>query len=177
MRLPERIETDRLNLARIRYEEAEEIFYSYASKPEATKFLSFHTHQSIQDARSFLKYAVPAWDSGVEYVYGIRLRNENRFIGTFGIINDNGKVHIGYCISPSQWGQGYTTEAAKAVLYELKQQKDIYRIWAFADAENIASHKVLLKCGLQEEARLEKWFRFINQNNQPKDCLLFILKE
>lgn len=175
--LPERIETDRLILARLRYEEAEEIFYAYASKPEATRYLSFLTHQSIRDARNFVNYAVAAWDTGNEYVYGIRLKEDSRFIGSFGVINDNGKVHFGYCISPSQWGNGYTTEAGRAVLAVVKQQKDIYRIWAFADAENVASHKVLLKCGLTEEARLEKWFRFINQDNQPKDCILFVLKE
>jgi [ribosomal protein S5]-alanine N-acetyltransferase len=175
--LPERIETDRLILSRLRFEDAEEIFYGYASKPEATKFLSFPTHQSVQDARAFLNYAVPAWDRGNEYVYGIRLKEYNRFIGSFGVINDNGKAHFGYCISPSQWGQGYTTEAGRAVLQELKQQKGIHRIWAFADAENVASHKVLMKCGLIEEARLEKWFRFINQDNKPKDCVLFVLKE
>lgn len=175
--LPEKIETGRLLLARLRYEEAEEIFYAYASKPEVTKFLAFPTHQSIQDARAFLKYAVPSWDSGNEYVFGIRLKEDNRFIGTFGVINDDGKVHFGYSISPTQWGQGYTAEAGSAVLAELKKKKEIYRIWAFADAENIASHKVLLKCGLVEEARLEKWFRFINQDNQPKDCVIFLLKE
>jgi RimJ/RimL family protein N-acetyltransferase len=84
---------------------------------------------------------------------------------------------MGYSISPSQWGQGFTAEAGRAVITELKKKKWIYRIWAFADAENTASHKVLLKCGFVEEARLEKWFRFINQDNQPKDCVIFILKE
>lgn len=175
--LPENIETDRLLLTRLRYEDAEVIFYTYASKPEVTKFLAFPTHQSIQDARSFLRYAVPAWDSGNEYVYGIRLKEDNRFIGTFGLINDDGKVHFGYAISPTQWGQGFTAEAGKAVLSELKKKKEIYRIWAFADVENTASHRVLIKCGLKEESRLEKWFKFINQDNQPKDCILFILKE
>jgi len=32
---------------------------------------------------------------------------------------------------------------------------------------------VLRKCGMVEEARLPKWFRFINQGNEPKDCILF----
>lgn len=175
--LPERIETDRLVLARLRYEDAEQIFYSYASKPEATKFLSFPTHQSVQDARSFLAYAVPAWDKGNEYAYGIRLKPDHRFIGSIGAINDDGKVHIGYCLSPTHWGHGYSSEAGKALVQELKRVSGLHRIWAFADAENIASHKVLKKCGMKEEARLEKWFRFVNQNNQPKDCLIFVLKE
>jgi RimJ/RimL family protein N-acetyltransferase len=43
------------------------------------------------------------------------------------------------------------------------------------DADNIASAKVLRKCGLEEEAYLVKWFRFVNQANEPKNCLLFKL--
>jgi ribosomal-protein-alanine N-acetyltransferase len=174
--LPEQFTTERLLLQRLRYEDAEEIFYSYASKPEVTKYLAFPTHQSVVDARSFVSYAVGAWDKGVEYVYGIRLKNDNRFAGTVGFVNDNGKVHFGYCISPAYWNMGIATEACKGVLSRLKNQKDVYRIWAFVDAENVPSARVLLKCGLVEEARLQKWFRFVNQNNQPKDCILYVLK-
>lgn len=175
--LPERIETERLFLSRLRYEEAEEIFYSYASKPEPTKYLSFPTHQSVLDARKFTRHAVDAWNAGFEYVFSIRLKESSRFIGTVGIINESGKVNFGYCISPSQWGNGFATEACKQIVDILKQDKNIHRIWTFVDAENEASIKVLKKCGLIEEARLTKWFRFINQENQPKDCVLFLLRE
>lgn len=176
LNLPEKIETDRLNLLRLRYEDAEEIFYSYASKPEATKHMSFPTHQSVTDARSFLNYVTRAWDNGTEYAFGIRLKGENRFVGSVGFINENGKVQFGYALSPNYWNQGIATEATQAVLALLKQQHDIHRIWTFIDAENVASGKVLQKCGLVEEARLSKWFRFVNQGNEPKDCILYVLK-
>lgn len=177
LNLPEKIETDRLLLSRLRYEDAEEIFYSYASKPEATKYLAFPTHQSINDARNFLTYAVSAWDKGIEYVYGIRLGGDNQFVGSIGVINENGKVHFGYALSPTYWNMGLATEACKAVVGLLKGEAQVYRIWTFIDAENVASGKVIAKCGLVEEARLAKWFRFINQDNEPKDCILFVLRE
>lgn len=176
LNLPEKIETDRLVLLRLRYEDAEEIFYSYASKPEVTKYMAFYTHQSVRDARNFLDYVVGAWDKGTEYAFGIRLKVDNRFIGNISFMNDNGQVQIGYVISPNYWNQGLTTEACKEVLELLKKQKDIYRIWTFIDAENVASGKVLVKSGLVEEARLAKWFRFVNQNNEPKDCILYVLR-
>jgi ribosomal-protein-alanine N-acetyltransferase len=176
LNLPEKIETDRLVLLRLRYEDAEEIFYTYASKPEVTKYLAFHTHQSVRDARIFLDYVVGAWDSGIEYAFGIRLKGDNKFIGSIGFINENGKVQFGYAISPNHWNQGFTTEACKGVLDILKKQNDVHRIWTFIDAENTASAKVLQKCGLVEEARLTKWFRFVNQDNQPKDCIQYVLR-
>ena len=177
LNLPEKIETERLRLQRLRYEDAEEIFYSYASKPEVTKYLAFPTHRSVTDARNFLAYTTVAWTNGTDYSFGIRLKNDNRMIGSIGFINENGKVQFGYALSPTFWNQGLMTEACKAALEILKKQKDIHRIWTFIDAENAASGKVLTKCGLVEEARLSRWHRFVNQGNEPKDCILYVLKD
>lgn len=173
--LPEKITTARLLLQRLRYEDAEEIFYTYASKPEATRFLSWPTHRSIDDTRAFLDYAYHAWIMGKDYSYTVRLKDSHRLIGSFGIINDNGKLQFGYVFSPTQWGNGYATEVCTAMMTLLKTQPGVYRIHTFVDAANIASAKVLLKSGLIEEARLGKWFRFINQGDAPRDCILFYL--
>ena len=172
--MPSRIETDRLVLQRLKYEDAEEIFYAYASKPQATKYLAWPTHQSIDDTRNFLKYAVESWDFGIDYSYSIRLKNQV-LIGSIGAVHDNGKIQLGYVISPGHWGNGYTTEACSRILSILTTFTEVYRIGTFVDAENVASLHVLKKCGMQEEARLPKWFRFVNQDNQPKDCILFRL--
>ncbi len=170
--MPAELETERLLLQRLKYEDAEEIFYTYASKPRATQYLSWATHESIDDTRLFLQYAIANWNFGTDYSYSIRLKS-GLFIGSIGVVNDEGKVQIGYVLSPAHWGQGYTTEACSSVLSVLRTFKDVYRIGTFVDAENIASIKVLQKCGMVEEARLVKWFRFVNQGNQPKDCVLF----
>lgn len=170
--MPSRIETERLFLHRLRYEDAEEIFYAYASKPEATRYLSWATHQSVDDTRLFLRYAVESWNYGTDFSYAIRLKN-GILIGSIGVLHDNGKVQLGYVISPSYWKKGYTTEACKRILSILAAMRVLYRIGTFVDADNKASIRVLQKCGMVEEARLPKWFRFINQANEPKDCILF----
>jgi RimJ/RimL family protein N-acetyltransferase len=157
------------------YEDAEEIFYTYASKPEATKYLSWPTHRSIEDTRSFLRYSREGWSWGTDYSFSLRLRDSNQFIGSFGVINDKGKLQFGYVLSPSKWGMGYATEAVGAMIEILKVQEGVFRIGTFVDTENLASQKVLIRAGLIEEARLQKWFRFVNQQNMPKDCILFRL--
>jgi len=175
LNLPDRLETDRLRIQRLKYEDAEEIFYSYASKLEATRFVSWPTHRSIADTNNYLSYSIQAWNSGLEYNYSIRLRDEHRLIGSVGLVNDFGKVQFGYIISPSQWNNGYATEACRHLLDLLKLSAGIYRIWTFVDEENKASSRVLKKLGLVEEARLDNWFRFVNQKNQPKNCILYRL--
>jgi [ribosomal protein S5]-alanine N-acetyltransferase len=171
--IPEIIETDRLLIRRLRYEDAEEIFYVYASKPEATRFVSWPTHQSILDTRAFLNYTIAGWENGVDYSFAIRLRENGRFIGSFGIMNDQGKIQFGYVLGPQHWNKGFATEVCSYMIEILKGLPEVFRIGTFVDAENIASAKVLVKSGLVEEVRLEKWFRFVNQANQPKDCILF----
>ena len=173
--IAEQVDTQRLRLLRFQGEDAEEIFYTYASKPEATKFMAWPTHQSINDTRNFLNYATHGWAEGADFSYAIRLKGTNRMIGSCGMMNESGKIQFGYVLGPMHWGCGYATEATRAMLHQVINQKDIFRIGTFVDTENTASINVLKKCGLMEEATLEKWFRFPNQNNEPKDCTLFRL--
>ena len=175
LQLPEKIKTQRLLLQRLKYEEAEEIFYTYASKPEATWYMAWPTHETLKDTRTFLQYAVRGWEQGLDYSYGIRLRESNRFIGSIGAMNDSGKIQFGYILSPTQWGNGYATEACSNLINVLRTIPEIQNIGTFVDVENTASRKVLIKAGLTEDFIFAKWFAFVNQNNELKDCVLFSL--
>lgn len=175
LNLPEQFFTNRLTVQRLRYEDAEEIFYAYASKPEATRFVSWPTHKSLDDTNAYLRHALAAWRSGKEYAYSIRLIESARLIGSIGLINEDGKIQFGYIFSPTQWGNGYATEVCKSMMSLLIHQHGVYRIQTFVDVENVASEKVLLKSGLIEEARLVKWFKFVNQDDLAKDCIHFRL--
>jgi [ribosomal protein S5]-alanine N-acetyltransferase len=109
MKMPEQFETERLLMHRLRYEDAPEIFYTYASKSLATKFMSWPTHESIRETQAFLRYAVNGWRNSTDFSYGIRLKGSGRFIGSCGVINDAGKIQFGYVLGPLHWGNGYAT--------------------------------------------------------------------
>lgn len=173
LNLPASLKTDRLLIQRLKYEDAEEIFYAYASKLAATKFVSWPTHQTVADTNQYLRKTISAWSDGLEFGYTIRTKHDNRLIGSIGAVNEEGKIQFGYIISPTHWNQGCATEACGALLHQLNRIEHISRIWTFIDAENVASKKVLLKLGLIEEALEKKWFRFVNQGDQWKDCILF----
>lgn len=168
------LETERLFIQRLKYEDAEEIFYAYASKLEATRFVSWPVHKTVADTNKYLRQAVQDWNSGLAHSYSIRTKSDNRLIGSVGVINENGNVQFGYVLSPTVWNRGYATETVIALLKQLITLNGVYRIWTFVDVENTASQRVLQKAGLEEEARLTKWHRFVNQNNQPKDCVLYL---
>jgi [ribosomal protein S5]-alanine N-acetyltransferase len=171
--LPESILTKRLLLQRLRYEDAEEIFYTYASKPEATRFVAWPTHQTVDDTRKFLAFAIPAWNQKRDFTYSIRLKHSNRLVGSIGIMNMDTYVQFGYIFSPTQWNNGFATEACSAVLDALRADQNVRSISTFVDVENTSSIRVLEKCGLKKEGVFPKWFQFPNQGNQAKDCILF----
>jgi [ribosomal protein S5]-alanine N-acetyltransferase len=171
--LPEQIQTERLSLQKLRYEEAEEIFYCYASKAEATKFMSWPTHQSLEDTEAFLHHAAHGWETGTDYSYAIRLKQNGRLAGSFGVMNEYGKLQFGYILSPTQWGRGYATEVCKKMLPLLRSQRGVYSIKTFIDVENIGSANVLRKSGMVEEGIVPNDFTFVNQGNRVKDCLHF----
>lgn len=172
--MPDQFYTDRLGVFRFRHEDAEEIFYTYASKPEATKFVAWVTHRNLVDTRHYLAATIGGWKAGIDYSYGIRLPNR-RLIGSCGIINDHGAIQFGYILSPSQWGNGYATEVCRALMGILKSMREVSTIGTFTDADNVASGRVLIKSGLHMVERREKWFSFVNQGNAMKDCMIYRL--
>ena len=80
------------------------------------------------------------------FVRGIYL--ENTLIGFLNDADMRGNtIELGYVITPKHWGKGYMTEALSAVLkYLLQNGYDEVRTGAFA--ENLASVRVMEKCGL-----------------------------
>jgi RimJ/RimL family protein N-acetyltransferase len=65
---------------------------------------------------------------------------------------------IGYGVIPEERGKGYCTEAATIIVDYLFLTKNIMRIQADADAENMASRRVLEKVGFTHEGVLRKMF-------------------
>ena len=58
---------------------------------------------------------------------------------------------LGYEINPDYWGNGYATEAVKAVVDFGFTQLKLHRISSWCIAENTRSAKVLTKLGMQLE--------------------------
>lgn len=62
-------------------------------------------------------------------------------------LNSNGIAEIGYGIVEKYQGHGYATEAVKAISKWAFQEPKVLAIEAETDDKNIASKKVLKKCG------------------------------
>jgi RimJ/RimL family protein N-acetyltransferase len=93
------------------------------------------------------------------YQFALVLPGDGSLIGNCGIRRRSPGAHeadIGYELDPAQWGRGYATEAASAVLAFGFEQLGLHRVWAECLSENVASAHVLEKLELQREARLRE---------------------
>ena len=96
--------------------------------------------------------------------------------------DDEGRVDLGYMFLPSVWGRGYATEAVNAardawVADYAGTRSAVPRagrnvIWATIYPENMASRRVLIKCGFtkvreggDEYGRFEDWSWDVQQLN------------
>jgi RimJ/RimL family protein N-acetyltransferase len=71
-----------------------------------------------------------------------------RLIGSVGLGRDGDEVELGYWIARGFWGQGYASEAARAVL-RLAEALGHRRIVSHHFADNPASGKVLARAGFR----------------------------
>ena len=84
-------------------------------------------------------------------------------IGDCGIrVNDPdlGEANIGYEFHPDQWGNGYATEAATAIVRFGFAELGLHRIWAECVADNTGSAHVLEKLGMRREANFHEHQRY-----------------
>ncbi len=81
-------------------------------------------------------------------VWAITTRSDGALVGEVDAVVDDQLVctNLGYYLFPDFWGQGYATEAVRAIADHLVQQ-GIHRLVATVTAGNQASAQVLKKSG------------------------------
>lgn len=114
---------------------------------------------------------------GHDLNFAIRDPNGN-LIGVAGFHGKNNfpvlahKDEVGYWIAKPYWGKGIMTQALSVLIEYGSNVRGICRFEAPVYADNIASQKVLLKCGFKEEGYMSKAYF---KNGIYQDGKLFAL--
>ena len=87
-------------------------------------------------------------------VYAITKADNGAFLGCCGIEpqEDGRSVELGYWLGEAWWNRGYATEAAHALIDMVFRTRDVEEIDARCRVMNIASRRVIQKCGFQFQA-------------------------
>lgn len=168
-----RLETNRLILRPFKLEDAETVFKNWASDDEATKFLTWQTHATVEDSEGFMEFCVNGYQEKDCYQWGMELKDTHELIGNISVVKVNEEidgVELGWVIGRSFWGKGYTAEAAKEVIRFLIEEVGVNRVAARYDTNNPNSGRVMEKAGMKYEGTLRQGDR----NNQGiVDCVYY----
>lgn len=147
------IETERLYFRELLVTDEAGIFELDAD-PEVHQYLGKQQIVTIEQARKTIQFIRDQYISNGVGRLAIIEKETNSFVGWGGFklitepVNGHKDYHdLGYRFIKKYWGKGYATESTKAVIeYGLNILK-LQEIFAIADEGNLASKKVLEKCG------------------------------
>ena len=172
---PKSLKTDRLSLRKAKLADAEAIFRQYATDPEVTKYVSWRAHRNLAETRDYMRMCSLAWDVGRAFHWVIERAADKQVMGMMIARVDAGKWELGYVLARQHWGRGFMTEALKELIAWALKQKDIYRIWAVCDVDNLASARVMEKSGMQREGILRRWSVHPNLSAEPRDSYCYAI--
>jgi ribosomal-protein-alanine N-acetyltransferase len=138
---------DSTTLQRIYQDESVLRYFPDPSPPPLDKVERFLIHQQNH------------WE---QYGYGnwaITPESDNVIVGWAGLqyLPELNETEVGYLLEPSFWGKGFATEAALASLRYGFDHFDFMYIIALIHPENIASRRVIEKCGAVYTETLFLW--------------------
>ena len=93
--------------------------------------------------------------------FAVVLKETSELIGAIGLTLSMAHLRgeLGYWIGKPFWGQGYCTEAARAIMDFGFNTIGLHRIQDRHMSRNPASGRVMLKLGMQHEGRLRGYMR------------------
>ena len=138
---------------------------AYQSDPRYLRYYEW-TERTEEDVRAFVRMLVGLREEEprTKFQLAVALREGGQLIGNCGIRVNNPatrEANIGYELDPRQWGRGYATEAARAILGFGFAELHAHRVWAECVADNAGSARVLEKLGMRREAhfREDRWYK------------------
>jgi len=152
------LETERLLLRKLCQDDAYDLF-AYGRDPEVTKYLLWEPHRTVHDSVQFIEWAIRQYDAGEIAPWGIELKETGKLIGTSGFYTwtpRHRRAEIGYALARPFWRMGLMTEAVRAILDFGYCVMDLNRVEARCFTANVASARVMEKCGMKFEALLRE---------------------
>lgn len=155
----EEIETKRLVLRQLTLEDAK-AFSKLAGDYDIAKMTGSIPHPfPLYSAEFKIMYLRRQKQRGLAHPYAIT-KGGGELIGIIDLFRSvpDAALELGYWIGKPYWDQGYSTEAAKAIIAEARDTLGVEALLAGAFADNPASLRVLEKLGFKPTGEEEMYF-------------------
>ncbi len=150
-----KLQTERLILRELIPSDDKGIF-ELDSNPKVHEFVGKNPIVSIEQARDVIAFIQQQYQDNSIGRWAVIDKKTKAFMGWAGLklyqseANGHSNFYeLGYRFMPKYWGQGYATEAAKAILEYGFNEMKLKEIYAMTDVKHKASQRVLEKCGMR----------------------------
>lgn len=155
---PERLETDRMVLERLRAEHAAELFELLRDPRIARTLYASGVPQSDAEMADNLVNKLEHWERYGFGMWLLRDRATHAVVGRGGLqhtfVAGCDEVEAAWAIAPARWGQGLATEMARAAVRVAFDDLGLGEIVAFTLPTNRASRRVMEKSGFVQEREI-----------------------
>jgi len=152
-----RLTGERVVLRPLCIEDAPAMF-EYARDAAVTRYLPWDPAPSVEAVQPFLEDQINKRRSGLALGLAVILRETGQMIGSTDlmdlsfptVLKRHGakRGELGYLLARPYWGRSLMTEAAALTLGHAFGALGLTQIFAWVDAENVGSRRVLEKLGL-----------------------------
>jgi RimJ/RimL family protein N-acetyltransferase len=144
------IKTDRLIITEFNESMIESVHLN-SLDDDNRRFVPDEVFETVDEAREVVEFLISCYrGSEGPFIYPILLKNGDN-IGYVQAVSIENGWEIGYHVAKANTGNGYSTEAVTGFLPVIMEALKISSIYGICVAENIASIKVMTKCGFELE--------------------------
>lgn len=145
-----RIETERLIITKFDLAMAESV-HKNSLDEDNRRFVPDEVFETVEDASETIEFLMTVYESGDgPLVYPVLLADGTN-VGYVQLVPIEEGYEVGYHIGGKYTKRGYATEALKVFLPAIMEKVGIEKVYGICVSENIASKKVMEKCGFQKE--------------------------
>lgn len=178
----QQIETDRLLLRAFRAEDVESVLRNWAGDEAVQEMYGEPAYKTKGEVKGLLEKYIKGYPSGYTYRWAVIEKASGECIGQiayFLVDQNNSWGEIEYCIGRAYQGNGYATEATKAVIDFGFNVIGFHKVQICVRPSNSKSKRVIEKCGFEYEGTLRDYFfrngsyegrmyySLIGSNNRP----------
>ena len=144
------IETERLVITEMTMDMAMDVHQNSLDE-DTRRFVPDEVFETLDDAKETIEFLMSQYGSiDGPLVYAVLTKDGDKNIGYVQLVPiDDGKWEIGYHVAKAFTGNGYATEAVKAFLPVITEKVGITEVYGIRLLENVASGRVLEKCGFE----------------------------
>jgi RimJ/RimL family protein N-acetyltransferase len=115
--------------------------------------------ESVDDAEELTRKLAAAWEAQKAFFLGAFARESDQFLAQVTVVPVDWEVPefaIGFFVDVAREGQGYVTEAVRAVLPFVFEHLEAHRVRMECDDTNVRSRRVAERCGMVLEGHIRE---------------------